>query len=182
MRKTMMGLMLVAWLVPAAARAAEEGPPRDPEARKTWIAEKRAEALKRREEFLKLSPQERDRIRTERRAERVERRGARGAEEKSPQPMDIHGPLPLPVRVEGAGGPPVGEACSGEAACSLRLTPAAGQAAVITSAWSATKIECDGVSSSTPRNGAPVEPWWRCEQRFTIEGPGAGYVGFLTSK
>lgn len=181
MRKTMLGWMLVALLVPATAGAVEDDPPRDPEARRTWIGEKRDEAIQRREEFLKLSPEEQERVRTERRAERKARRAGRGKDEKV-RPMDIRGPLPLPVRVEGAGGPPVGEACPGEAACSLRLTPPAGRAAVITAVWSATRVECDGVSSATPRNGAPVAPWWRCEQRLVIEGPGAGYVGFLTAK
>jgi hypothetical protein len=179
MRKTMRGLTLVA-LIATAAAAAEEPPPRDPVARRTWVAEKRDEAIRRRQEFLKLSPEEQQRIRTERREERRARRFARDATGEQRSALDDRGPLA--VRVDGAGGPPIGEACPGEAACSLRFVPPSGRAAVITGVWSATKVECDGHVTSTPRGGGAVAPWWRCETRLTVEGPGAGYVGFLTSR
>ncbi len=159
----------------ATNAVAEDSPPREPEARKTWVAERREEALKRREEFLKLPVAEQEAIRAERHAKRDKRRGERGDKESRVRTVDVR-TLPSTALSSGA---PAGESCSTGKSCTLRLQPPAGQVVVVTAVWSATRVECDGVRSATPPNGAPIAPGWRCARELVVEGPGAGYVGFL---
>ena len=146
------GLLLTA--VPSGA--ADERPPADPVARKTW----RAQQLQ-------------------------ERRAAQRAPQSGELParaMELRGPLPLPARI--VGGTPAGGNCEADQRdCRLEMVPPAGQVLVVTSLWSATRAVCDGLTlSATPPNGAPIAPYWRCEQKLTINGPGAGYTGFIIPK
>ena len=181
-----LAIAVLACLVTRAVPAqTPEVPPKDTEARKQWIQQQREEAMKRREEFLKLPPEEQQRIKEE----RQKQAGAWGAQAR---PMDIHGPLPLPVEVKNlsdlasggtrGNGKPAGGACAASEKCQLRLNPPTGQALIVTAVWSATKVTCDETSTATPPNGAPIAPGWRCEQSFSAEGQGAGYAGYLVSK
>ncbi len=160
----------------AAAARAVDAPPADPEARRTWIAERREEAMRKREEFLQLSPEEQERIREARRAEREERRAQR---DQARRGVEVQGPLPLPVAV---GGAPRGASCPAGETCTLRLTPPDGQVVVLTAVWAASKIECDGVAAASPPGGAVASPWWRCGESLSVAGKDAGYLGFLTAK
>ena len=167
------------WVVLAATAAqAIDPPPADPEARRTWIAARRDEALQRRAEFLKLSPEEQEKVRNERRALRDERRQAREAGGQR-RGVEIQAPLPMPVAL---GGSPAGESCPSGESCTLTAKPPEGQVLVVTAVWSASKIECDGVSAAAPPGGAVVSPWWRCAEHFSATGAGAGYLGFLIAK
>ncbi len=84
---------------------------------------------------------------------------------------------PAPMSGKAAGG-----ACPSAEPCQLTFSPPNGQMVIITSVWSATKIQCDGVAAATPRGGTPIAPLWRCEERVLVEGPGAGWTGFLVTK
>ena len=100
------------------------------------------------------------------------------------QAVEIRDPLPLPVEVRNAGalvpaGRPAGGACPTGESCKLAATPSVREVLVVTAVWSATRVECDGAVSTSPAGGAPIAPWWRCQQRFALEGPGAGYTGFI---
>jgi len=174
------GLATMAMWVAVATTSALAGdqPPTDPEARRTWVAERREEALRKREEFLKLSPEEQEKIRAERRAAREARRHERGETGRS-RDVAIQGSIPLPLV---QGGMPAGETCPAGESCTLRLTPPASQVLVVTAVWSATGIECDGVKAGPTPGTAVVSPWWRCGAGFSLTGPGAGYLGFLTAK
>jgi hypothetical protein len=95
----------------------------------------------------------------------------------------------MPVWLQGKGGgsfiasgQPAGGVCPSAEACALSFTPKKGEPVFITAVWSATKIECDGATAAAPPGGAPIAPWWRCEQRFAIEGPGAGWTGFTSGR
>ncbi len=149
--------------------------PKDPDARRTWVAE-------RRKELQDMSPEEREKMRTERHKHRNAERAAR-----PPRPMELRGPLPLPVEVKNASnlglvGAPAGGACKRDEICTLRLEPEPGQAVIVTAVWSADKIECDGAVSSTPAGGEPIEPRWRCEKSFEARGKGAGYTAFIVAE
>ncbi|MBI4516041.1 MAG: hypothetical protein HY699_09535 [Deltaproteobacteria bacterium] len=129
---------------------------------------------------------------TQRAVERAERRRLRlnpqaGTQTRDPQPVELRDPLPLPVELRNlaallATGKPVGEACPGSEPCVLKLTPAVREVVVITSVWSAAKVECDDLKTSSPSNGTPIAPWWSCKRQLLIEGPGAGYTGFVVIK
>ncbi|MBI4518341.1 MAG: hypothetical protein HY699_21280 [Deltaproteobacteria bacterium] len=184
MRKGIVYLAMVL-LLPAAAWP-QAVPPKDPEARATWVAEQTEEALRRREELMKLSPEERAARRSERRKTKGERKKEKG-KDKPPKVFELHGPLPLPVTVQNPsvpqlGGKPVGGACPAGQACQLKATPNAGEVLVLSAVWSATKVQCDEVSTATPANGAPIAPGWRCERLLLIEGTGAGYTAFAVAK
>lgn len=127
---------------------------------------------------------------TERAIERQDRRQgkmelqAMKAVRAEEQAVEIRNPIPLPVEVRNAGGliaagKPAGGACPSNDACTLTATTSVREVLVVTALWSATRVECDGVVAASPENGAPIAPWWRCQRHFTIEGPGAGYTGFL---
>lgn len=124
--------------------------------------------------------------RATRKAERWARREAELAQ-KPPRPMELRKPLPLPVEVTNPsttviGGKPAGAACVETESCELNFTPAAGEALILTAVWSATKVQCDDLTSAAPRNGTPIAPWWRCERRLLVQGPGAGYAGFRVTR
>jgi hypothetical protein len=155
-------IILVALTVGAAVWA--QGPPADPLARQTWRAERLAQRTP-------LSPE----ARATRRAQREHERALR-----PPRPMELRAPLPVPVAL--AGGTPAGGACAGKDSCKLDYQPRAGEALVVTAVWSATHVECDGLTlGATPPGGAPISPWWRCQHSFRVEGKGAGYVGFVSA-
>jgi len=79
-------------------------------------------------------------------------------------------------------GKPAGGVCPSTDSCQLTFSPPNGEMVIVTSVWSATKLQCDGVASATPRGGSPIAPMWRCEERVLVEGPGAGWTGFLVTK
>lgn len=189
----------------SAAAQTTQSPPKDPEARKQWIEQQRQEAIKRREEFMKLPPEEQERIKAEHRKVRDERRAKEGPDkDKRVKSFELHGPIPLPVEVTNwsgsssapaaaaavggsagstrAGGKPAGGACAPNDKCQLRMNPPNGEVLIVTAVWSAAKVVCDDVSTATPPSGAPIAPGWRCEQTFSAEGQGAGYAGYLVSK
>jgi hypothetical protein len=134
---------------------------------------------------------------TQRAADRAERRagmdvvaretiraGRREEMHQVEQAVEIRNPVPLPVEIRNPGGlvaagKPAAGACPTNESCKLAATPNVREVLVVTAIWSATRVECDGVVASSPSNGAPIAPWWRCQQRFTVEGPGAGYTGFM---
>jgi hypothetical protein len=100
------------------------------------------------------------------------------------QAVEIRNPIPLPVEVRNTGalvaaGKPAGGTCPAGESCKLTATPNVREVLVVTAVWSATRVECDGAVSASPPGGAPIAPWWRCQQRFAVEGPGAGYTGFV---
>lgn len=146
-----------------------------PEARATQRAE-------RRREMAQMSPEEREKRRAQRRAERQKEKA-----DKPPKPMELKGPFPLPVEVQNPSAPvtagkPAGAACPSTDACTLKLTPKLGEVLVVTAVWSATKVQCDDLTTASPRTGAPMTVAWRCERQFVVEGPGAGYAGFMVGK
>jgi hypothetical protein len=173
MRSRLVFASIIAAVLAAPAARAIEPPPADPVARETWAAERREELRRENAEWQQMSPAARETARAERKIERERAKPARGVE--------VRGPFPLPVDVKPAGRP-AGATCPSAAPCQLKVTPPVGEVLVVTAAWSATKMQCDGVVSATPPNGAPVAPGWRCTQQFTIEGPGAGYTGYLIAK
>jgi len=124
--------------------------------------------------------------RATRKAERWAQKEAELAH-KPPKPMELRKPLPLPVEVTNPsttviGGKPAGAVCAETESCELNFTPAAGEALILTAVWSATKVQCDDLTSATPRNGTPIALWWRCERRLVVQGLGAGYAGFRVAR
>jgi hypothetical protein len=200
MRIVVVGFALLLLSGPLAqVGEAADPPPSDPEAREAWVAERRADAKRRRAEFESLSPEEQEAVRADRRARREARRTKRAGREKPGgkgengvrsvedrvRPVEVFAPLPVPVHIQnsnalGIGGTPVGESCASGKPCTLRLTPPAGKVIVLTGVWSASTVRCDNVMSAAPPSGAPIAPWWRCERDLYVEGNGAGYVGFLS--
>jgi hypothetical protein len=85
----------------------------------------------------------------------------------------------VPVAVQ-AGGKPLGGNCPSGKSCVLSAAAQPGEDIVVTAVWSATRIECDGVTASAPPNGQIVSPWWRCDRSLNVEGTGAGWLGFAT--
>jgi hypothetical protein len=53
---------------------------------------------------------------------------------------------------------------------------------VVTAVWSASRVQCDDLSTRSPPNGDVIAPWWRCRRQLVIEGPGAGYAGFKVAE
>ncbi len=143
--------------------------PTSPEARAT---ERAARRLERR--ALQPDPETRETARAERRAE------MRDVE----QAVELRNPLPLPVEVRNPGmlavaARPVGGGCPPSSACTLRTAPNPREVVVVTAFWSATRVQCDDLTTASPPNGAAVAPWWRCQRELIVEGPGAGYSGFV---
>lgn len=156
----------------SATRGQEVGEAVDPlgaEARATARAVRRAER-----EALRLDP-----------VARQTARAAHGAEdEERVQPVEIRDPVPLPVEVRNVGalpapGKPAGGACAGTDVCTLRATANVREVLVVTAVWSATRIQCDDLVAASPANGAVISPWWRCQRGLLVEGPGAGFAGFV---
>ncbi len=135
----------------------------DPEARKTFRAERRATVAA-------MSPEERATMRAER---------ARDGKQRGPGRQAWAAAASVPVQI---GGKPVAGNCPQGAICSLSTSPEEGQVLILTSAWNAESIECDGVKVSTPANGQPIAPLWRCEKSLSIRGTGAGYTAYSIAK
>lgn len=156
MRVSLGCLIALALLATSAAAFAE--PRKDPEARATHKAEKRAQ----------------------KEAERAQK-PPKLMELGKPLPLPVVVTNPSPSTTIAAG-KPAGANCPETEACELKFTPAAGEALILTAVWSATKVQCDDLTMATPRNGAPIAPGWRCESRLSVQGAGAGYAGFRISR
>lgn len=132
---------------------------------------------------------------TQRSAERLERRyeqqnvemratiqAARREERRDiPQAVVLRDPLPVPVELRNPGalylsGKPVGGACPSTGSCVLRAPLNEHEVLIVTSIWSATRVQCDALTTASPSSGQVIAPWWRCRE-FVAEGPGAGYTG-----
>lgn len=165
---------LVLW---GAAPGASQGEdPETPQAQATQRAAERAERHR-----IRLDPRARQTARAVREEEQHERAL------KYPQPVEVRQPMPLPVELRNAnalcgGGRPIGAICQGTESCTLQHAPAPREVVVLTAVWSARRITCDDLTSASPANGAAISPWWRCERQLVVEGPGAGYTGFVVLK
>jgi len=135
----------------------------DPEARKTFRAERRATVAA-------MSPEERATMRAKR---------ARDGGPRGPGRQGWGAAKPGRQQI---GGKPVAGNCPQGAICSLSTSPEEGQVLILTSAWNAESVECDGVKVSTPANGQPIAPLWRCEKSLSIRGTGAGYTAYSIAK
>ena len=157
--------MLAAMTLAIGAAAAAQPPPADPAARATRRAQM--------QELRQKDPVAFATARAERRAQRMAER-----KDKPARGVVLEQPLPLPVAV---GGAPHGGACPADKACTLQAAPPSGQVLVVTAAWGASSVRCDGVALALPPGGAPIAPWCRCERELVLEGAGAGYAAFATA-
>jgi hypothetical protein len=130
-----------------------------------------AERLERRRAVM--DPQARETARAARREE---------AREQS-QAVALRDPIPLPVEIVNSvplwAGSAVGGSCGGGEPCTLRFEPSPREVVVVTSVWSATRLQCDDAVTASPAGGAVIAPWFTCRRRLLVEGPGAGYTGFV---
>jgi hypothetical protein len=143
------------------------------------MAAVRAAQQRQREELRKkleaMSPAEREQFRAARRTTRNRDDG------RPARPIELRAPLPLPVTLQ-AGGKPAGGSCKAAEACTLEWKTRVGETVVVTSVWAATKVQCDDLTMSTPGSGAPIAVAWRCEHQLIVQGPGAGYAGYVVGK
>lgn len=144
------------------------------------LQQRRQESEEFRRQYEAASPEERERLRAQRRAERFGDRPAKL--------IELHGPLPLPVQVANpapaaiVAGPPAGAACKPNEECSLEFKPRTPQVLIVTAVWGASKVQCDDLTTATPGNGAPINVAWRCERQLLLQGTGAGYAGYLAPR